>query len=104
MGPSGSGKSTIGAALADRLRLPFIDADDLHTAANRSRMAAGVPSPTKIAAPGSSRSGSASPRPTGVPSSHVRRCVGPIAGSSSRTRATRCSSNSPWTTRCSGLD
>src|SRR6476661_962264 len=30
MGVSGSGKSTVGAALAQRLGVPFADADDLH--------------------------------------------------------------------------
>jgi gluconokinase len=42
MGVSGSGKSTIGAALAEELRLPFIDGDDLHPPANKQKMAAGV--------------------------------------------------------------
>ena len=32
MGVSGSGKSTVGAALAQRLRVPFADADDFHPA------------------------------------------------------------------------
>lgn len=43
MGPSGSGKSFVGARLAAALALPFIDADDLHPAANVEKMAAGVP-------------------------------------------------------------
>lgn len=43
MGPSGSGKSVIGALLAERLALPFVDADDLHPAANREKMTAGIP-------------------------------------------------------------
>ncbi len=30
MGVSGSGKSTVGAALAQRLGVPFADADDFH--------------------------------------------------------------------------
>ena len=41
MGVSGSGKSTAGAALAQRLHLPFADADDLHPAANIAKMSAG---------------------------------------------------------------
>jgi len=41
MGVSGSGKSTVGAALAQRLRVPFEDADDLHPPANIAKMAAG---------------------------------------------------------------
>ena len=43
MGVSGSGKSTVGAALAQRLRVPFADADDLHPPANVAKMAAGQP-------------------------------------------------------------
>lgn len=41
MGVSGSGKSTVGAALAQRLDVPFADADDLHPEANIAKMAAG---------------------------------------------------------------
>ncbi|MGW7440306.1 gluconokinase, GntK/IdnK-type [Streptomyces sp. NPDC054849] len=40
-GVSGSGKSTVALLLADRLGWAFQDADDLHTRANRARMAAG---------------------------------------------------------------
>lgn len=48
MGPSGAGKSVVGAALAERLAarfpgLSFVDADDLHPAANVEKMRAGVP-------------------------------------------------------------
>jgi len=43
MGPSGSGKSVVGLALAQRLGLPFVDADDLHPAANVAKMAAETP-------------------------------------------------------------
>lgn len=43
MGVSGSGKSTVGAALAARLGVPFVDGDDLHPAANVDRMRAGEP-------------------------------------------------------------
>lgn len=43
MGVSGSGKSTVGAALARRMRVPFVDADTLHPAANVAKMAAGEP-------------------------------------------------------------
>lgn len=42
-GVSGCGKSTVGAALAARLAVPFVDADDLHPAANIAKMAAGHP-------------------------------------------------------------
>jgi gluconokinase len=43
MGVSGSGKTTVGAALAQRLRVPFEDADDLHPPANVAKMSAGIP-------------------------------------------------------------
>lgn len=43
MGVSGSGKSTVGAALAQRLRVPFGDADDFHPPANIAKMTAGEP-------------------------------------------------------------
>jgi carbohydrate kinase (thermoresistant glucokinase family) len=43
MGVSGSGKTTLGRALAGRIHCPFFDADDFHSAANRSKMARGVP-------------------------------------------------------------
>ncbi len=43
MGVSGSGKTTVGAALAQRLRMPFADADDFHPAENVAKMSAGVP-------------------------------------------------------------
>jgi gluconokinase len=43
MGVSGSGKSTVGAALARRLHVPFVDADTLHPPANIAKMTAGEP-------------------------------------------------------------
>jgi gluconokinase len=43
MGVSGSGKSTVGAALAQRLRVPFADADDFHPLANVAKMTSGQP-------------------------------------------------------------
>jgi gluconokinase len=43
MGVSGSGKSVVGAALAQRLHVPFADADDFHPEANIAKMAAGHP-------------------------------------------------------------
>ena len=42
MGVSGSGKSTVGAALAQRLGVPFADADDFHPPANIAKMTTGV--------------------------------------------------------------
>ncbi len=43
MGVSGSGKSTVGEALARRLGTRFVDADDLHPAANVEKMRSGIP-------------------------------------------------------------
>ena len=43
MGVSGSGKTTVGTLLASDLNVPFIDADDLHPAANKEKMASGHP-------------------------------------------------------------
>lgn len=43
MGVTGSGKSTVGTVLAERMGVPFADADDFHSAANVAKMRAGVP-------------------------------------------------------------
>jgi gluconokinase len=43
MGVSGAGKTTIGKTLADATGWEFRDADDLHSAANKSKMAQGIP-------------------------------------------------------------
>lgn len=43
MGVSAAGKSSVGSALAVRLGVEFADADDLHSSANRAKMAAGIP-------------------------------------------------------------
>lgn len=43
MGVSGCGKSTIGALLAESLGMPFLDGDDVHPAANKAKMSAGIP-------------------------------------------------------------
>lgn len=43
MGVTGSGKSTVGAALAERLGVPYGDADEFHPAANVAKMSAGHP-------------------------------------------------------------
>ena len=42
-GVSGSGKSTIGKLLAERLDIPYEDADDYHPQTNIDKMAAGKP-------------------------------------------------------------
>ena len=43
MGVAGSGKTTLAQALADQLGWAFLDADDLHPAANITKMASGQP-------------------------------------------------------------
>ena len=43
MGVAGAGKSTLGAALADALGWPMVEADDLHPPANVAAMRAGRP-------------------------------------------------------------
>lgn len=43
MGPSGSGKTAVGSALAVDFAVDFVDADDLHPAANVAKMEAGIP-------------------------------------------------------------
>lgn len=42
-GVAGSGKTTIGRMLAERLNVPYAEADDFHSESNRLRMAAGLP-------------------------------------------------------------
>lgn len=43
MGVSGVGKTTVAQLLAERLKVPFAEADDFHPAANIAKMSAGVP-------------------------------------------------------------
>ena len=43
MGVSGCGKSTVGALLARRLGVEFLDGDEFHPPENVAKMAAGVP-------------------------------------------------------------
>lgn len=43
MGVSGSGKSTVGELLAQQTGIPFFDGDDFHPAANKEKMASGIP-------------------------------------------------------------
>jgi gluconokinase len=43
MGVTGSGKSTVGTALAERMGVPFADADDFHSTENVAKMRSGVP-------------------------------------------------------------
>jgi carbohydrate kinase (thermoresistant glucokinase family) len=43
MGVSGCGKSQLAAALARHFDVPFVEADDFHTAENIAKMASGIP-------------------------------------------------------------
>ena len=43
MGVSGSGKTTVGTALAERLGVPYAEADEFHPKANIDKMTSGVP-------------------------------------------------------------
>ncbi|SEQ83317.1 gluconate kinase, SKI family [Streptomyces sp. yr375] len=43
MGVAGTGKTTVGALLADRLGVPYAEADDFHPPANIAKMSAGSP-------------------------------------------------------------
>ena len=43
MGVSGSGKTTVGKKLSAKTDIPFFDADDYHSPANKAKMAAGIP-------------------------------------------------------------
>lgn len=43
MGVAGSGKSTVGALLAERLGVEFLDADEYHPPENVAKMSAGIP-------------------------------------------------------------
>lgn len=43
MGVSGSGKTTIGKLLQQKTGIPFYDADDFHSQANKEKMKAGHP-------------------------------------------------------------
>lgn len=43
MGVTGCGKSTVGAALAEKLDIAFIDSDYLHSKSNKKKMSSGTP-------------------------------------------------------------
>ncbi|SED73135.1 gluconokinase [Streptomyces sp. PAN_FS17] len=43
MGVSGTGKTTVAHSLAQRLAVPFAEADEFHSAANIAKMSAGIP-------------------------------------------------------------
>jgi len=42
MGVAGSGKSSLGALIASRLMLPFIEGDDFHSEQSKAKMHAGI--------------------------------------------------------------
>lgn len=66
MGVSGCGKSTVGALLGERLGVPFFDGDDFHPAANKAKMAGGVPLNDDDRAPWLARIGAALASPEGA--------------------------------------
>jgi len=83
MGVCGAGKSTVSALLAARLGGVYLDADDLHSPANKAKMAAGVPltdadrAPWLAAVASALASGSASapaPAPAPAPAAVVIAC------------------------------
>lgn len=43
MGVTGCGKTTVGAALAEKLGITFIDSDNLHSESNKKKMSSGTP-------------------------------------------------------------
>jgi gluconokinase len=43
MGVSGCGKSSVGAALGEKLGVPYVDGDDLHPVGNIEKMSKGLP-------------------------------------------------------------
>ncbi|EJN01224.1 gluconokinase [Phyllobacterium sp. YR531] len=43
MGVSGSGKTSVGMAIAESLKLPFLEGDTLHPQGNIDKMASGIP-------------------------------------------------------------
>ena len=94
MGVSGSGKSTVGAALAQRLGVPFVDADDLHPAGqHRQDDARRGPRRRRTATPGWRRSGSwLAAHPDG------RR--GQLLGAEAEATATSCATTSPAWSSC----
>ena len=95
MGVSGSGKTTVGAALAQRLGVPFADADDFHPPENVAKMSAGTPLDDDDRLPWLHAIGRwlAEHAPS-APSSAARRCAAPTATSCARRRPGRCSSTS----------
>lgn len=74
MGVSGCGKSTVGALLGERLQIPFFDGDDFHPAANKAKMAGGVPLDDDDRAPWLAEIGTALANPAGGAGSCIIAC------------------------------
>jgi carbohydrate kinase (thermoresistant glucokinase family) len=74
MGVSGCGKSTVGSLLGERLGVPFFDGDDFHPAANKAKMAAGVPLNDDDRAPWLAEIGTALANPAREASSCIIAC------------------------------
>jgi gluconokinase len=74
MGVSGCGKSTVGTLLGERLGVPFFDGDDFHPAANKAKMAGGVPLNDDDRAPWLAEIGAALANPAGGAASCIIAC------------------------------
>lgn len=74
MGVSGCGKSTVGSLLGARLGVPFFDGDDFHPAANKAKMAGGVPLNDDDRAPWLAEIGAALASPAGGAGSCIIAC------------------------------
>jgi gluconokinase len=74
MGVSGCGKSTVGSLLGERLGVPFFDGDDFHPAANKAKMASGVPLNDEDRAPWLAEIGAALASPSGGVDSCIIAC------------------------------
>ncbi|VXC11376.1 D-gluconate kinase, thermosensitive [Arthrobacter sp. 9AX] len=74
MGVSGCGKSTVGSLLGERLGVPFFDGDDFHPAANKAKMAGGIPLDDDDRAPWLAEIGAALANPAGGAGSCIIAC------------------------------
>jgi gluconokinase len=74
MGVSGCGKSTVGSLLGKRLSVPFFDGDDFHPAANKVKMASGVPLNDDDRAPWLAEIGAALAKPAGGANTCIIAC------------------------------
>ncbi|MDP2699324.1 gluconokinase [Thalassospira sp.] len=74
MGVSGCGKTALSRMLSDRLRLPFIEGDDLHPPQNRARMSAGLPLDDRMRQPWLERIGAEMQQQSAGPGGCVVAC------------------------------